>query len=305
MDAFFTQERRVRGVRVRAPAPVEPAALDEAGRRLERLLGSCPAIAANLLAAGAELQLVGRDQRVTDLPQYRHLAGVRLAHGRTLDERARAYGGLAACVGEEGLLRLPTARHRDHRDLVAHELAHTALDYGLDAPLRRRVERAHLASRARWDGAYAATSAHEWFAELTMWWAGSRGDHGTLAAPPADGPEGLRAFDPAGYAVVDAVWSGRWAPAPVRWVELAPRRVRRSGPGRTPAVVVFDNPTAAPAERRWLDGSGREVAYGVVPAGEKVGQPTWVTHAWVVDHPELGRRGPFVAGRSPGRVTLA
>jgi hypothetical protein len=293
------------GVRLRATRAVAEAAVGEARGRLGRLLGRCPRIAANLAAAGAELLVIGRDEPLTAAPPFAPLAGTPTA--RRLEARARAYGGLQAVVSEEMLLRLPSARHADHRDVLAHEVAHTALTFGLDARLRDRLAARFRDSLAegRWVGAYAATNAEEWFAELSMWWVGSRGDHGPLPAPPADGPEGLRAYDPASHTLVDAVWSGRAAPRPVRWTPLAPTSARRSGVGATPTVVVFANDGPRAVRRWWLDHRGDLVDYGLVGPGARVAQPTYATHAWVVEDPVAGRLGPYVARRGRGVITVA
>jgi len=303
----FDRSRWVHGVWLRATAAVEDRALDEAARRISRLLGRCPAVVANLGAASAELHIVGRNEPITSLPQYQHLKGVPVIDGQTLDARGRGYGGLHACCSEEMLLRLPSARHVDHRDILAHELAHTVLDFGVDERYRARVRNRWRTALAegRWIGAYAATNPHEFFAELTMWWVGSRGDHGTLARAPADGRAGLLAYDARSHDVLDDLWSGRTAPTAQSWDELSPRPATRSGAGTTPTTLVFVNPTEAPAERWWLDREGREVAYGPVPAGGVLAQSTYTSHAWVVTHPVLGRLGPWVASRAPARVLLA
>jgi hypothetical protein len=305
-DPFFTQRRRRCGVWLRASPRVDERAVDEAERRVERLLGRCDQVVANLARAGAELHVVGRDEAITDLPQYRHLAGVPVVDGMTLDERGRGYGGLFACCSEEMLLRLPSARHSDHRDILAHELAHTVLDFGVSARVRARVEARwrRATERGRWTGAYAATNAQEFFAELTMWWVGSRGDHGTMQAPPADGRLGLLRYDPASHDLVDDVWTGRLDPGHLGWSALRPSAATRSQGGRAATTVVFVNGGGQPAERCWLDGAGREVPYGSIPAHGAVAQPTYAGHAWVV-HRAGVRLGPWVATRDLCRIELA
>ena len=50
---------------------------------------------------------------------------------QALDERGRGYGGFHASCAEENLLKLPSDRWADHRDICTHEFAHTCLTWGL------------------------------------------------------------------------------------------------------------------------------------------------------------------------------
>jgi hypothetical protein len=298
--AFYRWDRRVAGVRIRAHAAVSEAAIDVAADRVGRLLAGCDGIRRNLEAAGAELHVIGKDQAVTDLPMYRHLAGVPFDGGLTMDERGRGYGGLFACCAEESLLSLPTARHVDHRDVCSHEVAHTVLTFGLDDALRQRVADRWAAARPRWEGAYAATNAEELFAEATMWYVGSRGDFGSLPSPEP-GSDWLRAFDPETWALLDGIWRGAHAPTPVRWPEVPSSRAGRSVRGDTPARLLIVNRTDEPVSCDWLDYAGRPRSYGVVgPLGASL-QHTFATHVWRLTH---AHRVDVVRVRGAGRVEI-
>jgi len=61
----------------------------------------------------------------------------------------------------------------------------------------------------RWEKAYAAVNPHEFFAELSMWYWGTHGDLHMTGAKPADGPEGLKAYDPESFALMDDFYHGR------------------------------------------------------------------------------------------------
>lgn len=298
---FYGKMLPVRGVSIKAHGSVVDAALLEAARRVDHLLGGCPTVAANLERAGAELHLIGRDQVPTDLPMYRHLAGVPFEGTLTLDQRGRGYGGLHACCDEDHLLGLFSARHRDGRDICTHELAHAVLRFGLDRATRRQVERRFARAAQRWAGAYAATNADEFFAELSMWWVGSRGDYGPHDAAP--GPDWLAAFDPESHRLLDRIYRGERPQRPVEWVALPRSAATRSLRGRTPTDVVFHNPTPDPVRLSWLDYHGTSVAYGEVPAFGIRAQATWVSHVWITADPR-GERGRYVAQTRPGRVTL-
>jgi hypothetical protein len=96
---FFSKELVVRGIRILAHADVSDAAVDETARRLDVELSRCPEIVANLVAAGAEMHVIGKDQQVSDLPEHRHLKGKPFDGKKTVDERARGLGGLMASAG--------------------------------------------------------------------------------------------------------------------------------------------------------------------------------------------------------------
>ena len=53
------------------------------------------------------------------------------------------------------------------------------------------------------------SNTHEFFAELAMWYFGTHGDLHMEGKKPANGPEGLKDYDPEAYALVDNFWSGR------------------------------------------------------------------------------------------------
>src|SRR5438270_3802419 len=96
------------------------------------LLSNQPIVLSNLVSAGAELHIIGRNQVTTDLPEWRHDKGKKLDeyHGLTRDERTRGMGGRLTSCGEENLLRLPDDRYRG-RDICLHEFAHNILDHGV------------------------------------------------------------------------------------------------------------------------------------------------------------------------------
>ena len=59
-QGFYSKRLPVRGIAILAHASVSDAAVEEAGRRIERLVGRSPGIAANLAALGVEMHVIGK-----------------------------------------------------------------------------------------------------------------------------------------------------------------------------------------------------------------------------------------------------
>lgn len=296
---FYGKKLDVFGSLVKSHMDVDDEALWEAGRRLARLLVSAPALAGNLSTAGAELHVIGRRQRVTELPMYRHMEGVPFKDGMTMDDRGKGYGGLHSCCSEDSLLKLPTARHhRDQRDICSHEFAHAIDAFGLDADLRTRLDTRYAEAKPRWGSSYAASNAREFFAELTMWYVGSRGDYTSLPSPEP-GPDWLARHDPESFALLDGIYSGRLAPEPIEWEVLEPVEAGASGASLFPVSMLIVNETDRPLERFWLDATGKPKSYGPVPPGAAVGQPTFAGHPWALVDSEGSKLGVYVPSGAP------
>ncbi len=176
-----------------------------------------PAIRANLAANGVELHIIGKDEVTSDLPEHRHLKGKPFEGKLTVDQRTRGLGGRLASCGEENLLHLPGDRYAG-RDICAHEFAHAIRAYGLSDDVRARIRKQYDASlaRGRWKTAYAATNDDEFFAELSMWYFGTRGDLGRIKPPPKPGRDWLRKYDPEAFDLLDALYTGGLAVSPFR-----------------------------------------------------------------------------------------
>jgi hypothetical protein len=212
---FFSKQVTCNEIPIKAHKDVDDKALLEAHRRLSRMLTNIPVVCRNLVDVGAELHIIGRDQQTSDLPSERHWKGkpfeTKGGKSMTIDERTRGVGGLPASCGEENLLKLPSDRYGEHRDICTHEFAHTLLNYGLSANVRDMVRAQYKKSmeKGRWKTAYASTNFDEFFAELSMWYFGSRGDFGLIVPTPKAGREWLREYDPDAFALLDKIYSGQ------------------------------------------------------------------------------------------------
>ena len=117
------------------------AAYDRLSLLFAHLLVRQPMVISNLVSAGAELHIIGRDQVTTDLPEWRHDKGVPRPeyNGLTRDQRTRGMGGLLTSCGEENLLRLEQDRYHG-RDICLHEFSHNLRNHGIPQPLRARFD---------------------------------------------------------------------------------------------------------------------------------------------------------------------
>jgi alpha-glucosidase len=209
---FFAKRLDFYGIPIKAPEVVVDEALYAAANRLSMLLSNQPMVLSNLVAAGAELHVIGRDQVTTDLPEWRHDRAVPRPEygGKTRDERTRGMGGLMTSCGEENLLKLEKDRYRG-RDICMHEFAHNLRNYGLPRELRNRFTEQyhHSLDKGLWQKSYAGSNPDEFFAELTMWYFGTHGDLHMTGVKPENGSEGLKKYDPEAYALLDELYSGR------------------------------------------------------------------------------------------------
>jgi len=313
-SGFFSKQVVYKGIPIKAHKDVADAALLEAYRRLDRMLGRQPVVVENLVDAGAELQVIGKDQATSDLPSLRYLKGRpfdrRGKRTITVDERARGLGGIPSSCGEENLLRLPSDRYLG-RDICLHEFAHAVLGYGLSPDARDAVHKQFLASTRKglWKTAYAATNDDEYFAELVMWYFGTRGDLGKIDPPPKPGAEWLRGYDPDGYALLDALFSGRTPVKRTAREELTPRppedepKLRSLSEGH-PTSILFDNRTEKDYSLFWLDPDCKRKPYGKLRAHEKRAQETFAAHPWVVVDPDGKVIGVYVPGEAQAKVVL-
>lgn len=312
---FFSKMLDYQGIPIKAHQVVDDRALLEARRRLARFLDHAPDLTYNLVQAGAELHIIGKDQQTSDLPYLRHQKGKPYqSYGKqfdSIDARTRGIGGVQASCGEENLLKLPSDRFREHRDICSHEFAHTVFGFGLSPDIRKMVEQQYAASMKKglWKTAYAATNANEFFAELTMWYVGSRGDFGKIDPKPKEGQEWLRHYDPQAFRLLDDLYAGRVKVQRITYTELAAhpaseKGVLRSTSSAQPTTIVFNNRTSKVYRLFWLDTHGQRKPYGELHPAEKRGQHTFATHPWVIVNADDTVLGIYVAEATPGKVEI-
>lgn len=307
---FYSKRLDYRGIAIKAHADVADEALLRARGTLERMLGHCPQVLENLVAAGAELHIIGKDQQTSDLPEHRHLKGQRFDGDLTVDQRSRGLGGLFASCGEENLLELPGDRYAG-RDICVHEFAHTIRAYGLSEDIRRQLEYQYRRSLAKglWKGAYAAKNDDEFFSELSMWYFGTQGDTANLLPKPAGGSEGLRSYDPEAFALVDDIYTGKLIPgrqvfSDLPMVSAGREKTLRSEQSAIATTVQFVNRTPRPMQIFWLDFQGQRKLYNTLPGNSQFVQTTFAGHPWVVvDDGKV--RGIYIPRPEPGRAVIS
>lgn len=211
---FFSKELSFHGIPIKAHTVVSDEAMYAAYDRLDRMLCHLPGVVSNLVAAKVELHIIGKDQVTTDLPEWRQDKDKPLAeyNGLTRDQRTRGMGGQLVSCGEENLLKLDKDKYHG-RDICLHEFAHAVRNCAMSREIRTRFNQQyrHSLSKGLWVKSYAASNPDEYFAELTMWYFGTHGDMNMNPPKPADGPEGLKKYDPEAYALLDDFYQGRIA----------------------------------------------------------------------------------------------
>jgi len=245
---FFFKQLDFHGIPIKAHKVVADEALYAAHDRLAllftNLLTKQPMVISNLVARGAALHIIGRDQVTTDLPEWRHDKGKALAeyNGLTRDQRTRGMGGLLTSCGEENLLRLEKDRYRG-RDICLHEFSHSVLNNGCPREIKLRVTEQHQRSldKGLWQRSYAGSNPDEFFAELTMWYFGTHGDLHMSGPKPENGREGLKNYDPEGYKLMDDFYSGR-----IEIGKAEPRRRRANATANSPATDSVSQTNRAP-----------------------------------------------------------
>lgn len=209
---FFSKQISFHGIPIKAHSVVSDQALFEAYDRLSLLLRHLPGITTNLVQGRVALHIIGKDQVTTDLPEWRKDKGKPLAeyNGLTRDQRTRGMGGRLVSCGEENLLRLPDDKYRG-RDICVHEFAHAIRNVGMSVAVKERFAEQFRRSikTGLWVKGYAASNPDEFFAELSMWYFGTHGDMNMVEPKPADGPDGLKKYDPEAYRLFDDFYQGR------------------------------------------------------------------------------------------------
>lgn len=209
---FYSKVIYYRGIPIKSSSEVVDEAVFAARDRLAMMLANLPDICENLHTANAELHIIGRNEVTSDLPEWRFDKGKPLPeyNGLTIDQRTRGMGGRISSCGEENLLKLEKDRYFG-RDICVHEFSHCIYQAALPRSVRDRFRHQYKASLAKglWEKSYAASNDDEFFAELAMWYFGTHGDLHMTGLKPANGPDGLKAYDPDAFALFDELFSGR------------------------------------------------------------------------------------------------
>jgi len=310
-QGFFSRVLMSDGIPIKAHKDVSDAAMREAARRINRLLKDVPVVRRNLAAQGAEHHIIGKDQATSDLPEWRHMKGkMHWDNSALFDDRVRGMGGLVSSSGEENLLKLPTDRYKDHRDICSHEFSHGILGSGVSQDVVEKVEAQFRKAKAKglWPS-YAGVNAHEYFAELTMWYIGSRGDYGSIRPAPQPGPEWLKRYDPEGYALIDDFYRGRIKvqPLPLEILQamkdpIAPEVPE--GPARRRTSILVTNDSGAPVKVFNVEAAGGRTHIMDVPPGARYAEDARAGQVWLVTRESGAVLGYYRCTRERGHIVI-
>jgi hypothetical protein len=127
-----------------------------------------------MVATGFTVEIIGKDQVLSDLPDYAYLKGKKTRDGRDFDTGTRGVGGREMCsVGEENLLCLSDQTYRKE-DIFVHEFSHSMMDH-MDADDLHQIEDAYknaIDKKLYPKGIYMMANSGEYWAEGVQAWLG-------------------------------------------------------------------------------------------------------------------------------------
>jgi hypothetical protein len=306
---FYARHYDCDGIPVRAALVVDSAALPAACEHLRTMLQHIPNVRANMIAFGAELHILGEGQVVSDLPENRDERGERVfaapaalpastgtapaaatpAPKVDIDAIAGATGGVYSNCPEVNVLHLPGDGYGRNSEVCIHEFAHDIMLTGFDERMRVEVEKQFKRSigKGLWKGAYAATNAHEFWAEISVWYFGAQGGTGKMIPPiPAAGPDALRAYDPEAYALADRFYSGEKQPKIVKMYQAKPvKQLERNNLTADAAELMFVNDTPGRRHIYWVSLDGVPHDFGFVEPYSRRIYRCYTYEYWMVRDP--------------------
>ena len=308
-QGFYAKRLDCEGIPIKASAVVSDRALLAAHDRLFMMLHSIPSAAENLKARSAELHLIGKDQVPSDLPENLDRKGKPFDGAETIDQRTRGTGGVLSSCGEENLLKLREDRYFG-RDICVHEFAHAIHLYGLSKDIQALIARQYQNAVAGglWKGLYAATNEREYFAELSMWYFGGRGDADKLPKTWKPGPRWLKSYDPEGFDLLDRIYTGaleieRKKIIPLAKLPASREKDLRAYSGDAVSVTFFNN-SSRPVRLYWLNNEGLRKPYGIIPSRGRREQRTFTTHPFLIADENDRGLVIFVAGTEDATATI-
>lgn len=286
---FYSKLLNCRGIPIKSGESVADEALVIASQRMNKMLRDNPVIVRNLIEHGAEMHIIGKNQVTSDLPEHRYFKGKKFPGSKIdFDKRTRGVGGLYASCGEENLLNLQNDRYFG-RDICVHEFAHTIYTFGVDQQFRIKFRKRYRAAKRKglWPRCYAATCDEEFFAELSMWYFGTRGDGGKISPPPIPGPEWLKSHDRESFELLENLYLGLTPigtnPSNILEPCVSKRDpVPRSITAKIPVAIKFVNTKQESFKLSWIDYRGQPIYYAHLADSEVFTQRTYETHPWLV-----------------------
>jgi hypothetical protein len=173
---FYQKHIDLEGLSILSSEKVSDAALKEAAWIVRNMLSANPQIYKTLVRKGARIVVMAHDEYTTDVPEHSHLTP-----REHWDRRARGLGGQVGSCGEENLLGFPNDPY-ESENLLIHEFAHTIHSHGLDdliPDFDQTIKAAYAAAieNGLWEGTYAGSNAHEYWAEgVQSWFDNNRSD---------------------------------------------------------------------------------------------------------------------------------
>ena len=164
LDPFYAKYLDCDGIIVIGSKNVSDKAFYRLQELLDSILAFRPDLRKTLVEAGFRYIIVGKDEQITDVPEYSHMEPKAF-----WNQRARGFGGRTTSCGEENVLNLPGDRYDDESILI-HELAHGIHHPGLhdcDPSFQGKLDALYKKAMDKgiYEYDYASTNAAEYWAE--------------------------------------------------------------------------------------------------------------------------------------------
>lgn len=227
LDPFYEKYCDAMGIPVIASGKVSDLAILIARDIIIHMLSERPDIRRALITEGQKVGIIGKDQQMSDIPEYKNLKKPELGDRRLTpgeianyekirqqtdaeywNRRARGLGGVYTTCGEENLLGIPGTRYFGEQILV-HEFAH-AIHRAIrtaDPQLAADIEKGYSDAMALGllKGQYGSNNSGEYWSEGTQFWFWSNYEYKD-GDKKVYSPAELRSYDPGLYELLGRVY---------------------------------------------------------------------------------------------------